>query len=165
MASFYDLSFLSYDLVLRVMSRPIWCKLHVSSIVQRWNVIVIGLARLRRKLPKCTRQLLIQAIVFLHIWYCLTVWGKLFEFIESTRSKSYQHCCPYSFGSQSPWSCDARSELRWSSVDELLHDGESLLADMGTLSCAVCSVPPVRLMPWPSSCCTMARHLCAKHEQ
>ena len=48
---------------------------HVGTVVRRCNMILIGLARLRHKLPKCTRQLLVQALVFPHIRYCLTVWG------------------------------------------------------------------------------------------
>ena len=30
---------------------------------------------MRQKLPKCTRRLLVEALVFSHMLYCLTVWG------------------------------------------------------------------------------------------
>ena len=46
---------------------------HVGTVVRRCNCILIGLARLRHKLPKCTRKLIVQALVFPHIRYCLTV--------------------------------------------------------------------------------------------
>ena len=48
---------------------------HITSVVQRCYCVLVGLARIRHKLPKCIRQLLIEALVFPHIRYCITVWG------------------------------------------------------------------------------------------
>ena len=45
---------------------------HVGAVVRRCNMVLIGIARMRYKLPKCTRQLLVQALVFPHIRYCLS---------------------------------------------------------------------------------------------
>ena len=48
---------------------------HVSHLVQKCYCILIGLARTHRRIPRCTKQLLIEALVFPHIRYCLSVWG------------------------------------------------------------------------------------------
>ena len=48
---------------------------HISTIIQRCFAILKGLARLRHKLPRETKRLLIQAIVFPHLQYCMSVWG------------------------------------------------------------------------------------------
>lgn len=47
----------------------------VSHVTRRCYSILIGLSKLRHKIPKITKQLIIQALVFPHIQYCLTVWG------------------------------------------------------------------------------------------
>ena len=49
--------------------------LHVGNVVRRCNVILIGPARMCHRLPKYTRKILVQALVFPHIRYCLTVRG------------------------------------------------------------------------------------------
>ena len=51
-----------------------WDK-HVSQVTRRCYSILIGLSKLRHKIPSETKQLLIQSLVFTHIHYCLPVWG------------------------------------------------------------------------------------------
>ena len=48
---------------------------HISLVVQRCYCVLVSLARIRHKLPKCVRRLLVESLVFPHIRYCLTVWG------------------------------------------------------------------------------------------
>ena len=48
---------------------------HVSLVARRCYHILVGLSKLRRKLPYETKKLLIEALVFPHIMYCCTVWG------------------------------------------------------------------------------------------
>ena len=48
---------------------------HVASVVRRCYSVLVGLARIRHKLPSCTRRLLVEALVFPHLQYCVTVWG------------------------------------------------------------------------------------------
>ena len=48
---------------------------HVSAVVRRCYGILIGLARIRNRLPRETKRLLIEALVFPHVRYCLSVWG------------------------------------------------------------------------------------------
>ena len=47
----------------------------VSQVTRRCYNILIGLSKLRHKIPRATKQLLVQTLVFPHIQYCLTVWG------------------------------------------------------------------------------------------
>ena len=47
----------------------------ISQITRRCYGILIGLHHLRCKIPPETRKLLVQALVFPHIQYCMTVWG------------------------------------------------------------------------------------------
>ena len=48
---------------------------HISLVVRRCYSVLVTLARLRCKLPKCTRRLLVEALVFPHLRYCICVWG------------------------------------------------------------------------------------------
>lgn len=48
---------------------------HISSVVRRCYGILIGLARMRYRLPPETKRLLIEALIFPHVRYCLSVWG------------------------------------------------------------------------------------------
>ena len=96
---------------------------HVSNVVRRCNVILIGLARLQHKLPKCTRQLLVQALVFPHIRYCLTVWGNCSASLKARVQKVIH------FGARIVSGLGRRDhvapvlrELGWSSVDEMLRE-------------------------------------------
>ena len=48
---------------------------HITTVIQKCNVIIISIGRMRSKIPYCTRRLLIEALVIPHIRYCATVWG------------------------------------------------------------------------------------------
>ena len=48
---------------------------HISNVVKKCNSILFCLYKIRHHLTPETRQLLIQAHVFPHILYCLSVWG------------------------------------------------------------------------------------------
>ena len=96
---------------------------HVGIIVRRCNVVLIGIARLRHKLPKCTRQLLVQALVFPHIRYCLTVWGNCSASLKARVQKVIN------FGARIVSGLARRDhvtpvlrELGWSTIDELIHE-------------------------------------------
>ena len=51
-----------------------WDK-HISSIRRRCYCVLIGLAKIRHRMPRQTRQLLIEALVIPHLRYCISVWG------------------------------------------------------------------------------------------
>ena len=96
---------------------------HISTIVARCNCILVSLARLRHKLPKCTRRLLIQALVFPHITYCLTVWGSCTA-AQRNRVQKLIH-----FGARIVAGLSRRDhvtpvmhELGWKTVDQFICD-------------------------------------------
>ena len=72
---------------------------HVSAVVRRCYGILIGLARVRNRLPRETKRLLIEALVFSHVRYCLFVWvlvavllrrdGEYKKFSTSARESSW----------------------------------------------------------------------------
>ena len=47
----------------------------VSQVTRRCYHVLVGLSKLRHKLPYVTKKMLIEALVFPHIIYCCTVWG------------------------------------------------------------------------------------------
>lgn len=94
---------------------------HVASVVRRCNMILIGLARLRHKLPKCTKQLLVQALVFPHIRYCLTVWGSCSVSLKTRIQKVINFGVRIVSGlARRDHVSTALNELGWSTVDEML---------------------------------------------
>ena len=48
---------------------------HVTVIVKRCYSVLIGLAGIQRRIPRETKRLLIEALVFPHLRYCVSVWG------------------------------------------------------------------------------------------
>ena len=67
---------------------------HVSAVVQRCYCTLIGLARMRHRLPRDVRKLLIEALVFPHVRYCVAVWGGCTSTQQKTRSKMYKLWSP-----------------------------------------------------------------------
>ena len=51
-----------------------WDK-QISQITSRCYCILVGLAKLRHKVPRETKKLLVEALVFHHMQYCLTAWA------------------------------------------------------------------------------------------
>lgn len=47
----------------------------ISQVTRRCFYVLVGLSKLRHRIPLETKKLLIQALVFPHVHYCLTVWG------------------------------------------------------------------------------------------
>ena len=110
---------------------------HVGIVVQRCNVILIGLARLQHKLPKCTRQLLVESLVFPHIRYCLTVWGSCSASLKARVQKVIN------FGARIVSGLGRRDhvtpvlrELGWDTVNEMLRERD--IAVMSRLLSPVC---------------------------
>ena len=98
---------------------------HVSSVVQKCYCILIGIARAHRRIPQCVKQLLIEALVFPHIRYCLSVWAgcgvgerrrvqKVINFAARvvTGLGRRDHVTP------------ALAELGWPSVDGLIAESD-----------------------------------------
>ena len=98
---------------------------HIAFVVRKCYCVLIGLARIRHRLPRCIRQLLVEALVFPHIRYCMSVWGNC----TATQKRRVQKAI--NFGARLVFGLGRRDhvtpalrELKWSDVDELLieHD-------------------------------------------
>ena len=48
----------------------------MSQVTRRCYAVLVGLSKLRHKLSYETKKLLVEALVFPHIYYCCTVWGR-----------------------------------------------------------------------------------------
>jgi len=101
-----------------------WDK-HVTSVVQRCYMVLVGLARMRHRLPKETKRLLIEALVFPHVRYCISVWGNC----TATQKQRIQKAI--NFGARIVTGLGRRErvtpvllELGWGRVDDVLleHD-------------------------------------------
>ena len=98
---------------------------HVATVVRKCFCILVCLARIRHKLPSCARRLLIEALVFPHIRYCISVWGSC----TATQKRRIQRAINFGVRIVSGLSrrdhvTPALQELGWPNVDELLarHD-------------------------------------------
>jgi hypothetical protein len=103
-----------------VDSNLVWDR-HVSRTLQRCYSVLIGLARIRRRIPRQTRQLLIEALVFPHLQYCMSVWGGC----AVTLQKRLQKCINFGVRIVTDLSrrdrvTQYRKELGWLSIDELI---------------------------------------------
>jgi len=103
-------------------SHLLWDK-QVSSIVQRCYCVLVGLARMRNRLPICTRRMLVEALVLPHIRYCITVWG------SCTAAQKYRVQKAINFGVRIVTGLGRREhvtpairELGWSKVDEMITE-------------------------------------------
>ena len=99
-----------------------WDK-HISYILRRCYSVLIGLSRIRRRVPRETRKLLIEALVFPHMTYCMSVWGGC----TVTQLRRLQKCV--NFGVRIVTNlrrCDrvtaSRRELGWPTVEEHLRE-------------------------------------------
>ena len=103
-----------------VDSNLVWDR-HVSHVIQRCFCVLIGLARIRRRMPRQTRQLLIEALVFPHLQYCMAVWGGC----GVTLQKRLQKCINFGVRIVTDLSrrdrvTQHRKELGWPSIGELI---------------------------------------------
>ena len=96
---------------------------HISLVVQRCYCVLVSLARITHKLPKCVRQMLIESLVFPHIRYCITVWGNC----TATQKQRVQKAI--NFGVRIVTGLGRREhvtpslrELDWPSVDDVIAE-------------------------------------------
>ena len=96
---------------------------HVSLIMQRCYCILIGLARIRHRMPRETKKLLVEALAIPHIKYCLTVWGGC----TGTQQSRIQKCI--NFGARIVTGLGHRehitatlSQLGWLKVKEMIDE-------------------------------------------
>ena len=96
---------------------------HISTVVQRCYMILVGLARMRHRVPKDTKRLLIEALVFPNVRYCISVWGSC----TAEQRKRVQKAI--NFGARIVAGLGRREhvrpvlqELGWGRVDDLIEE-------------------------------------------
>ena len=98
---------------------------HVATIVRRCYCVLIGLARMQRRIPRETKRLLVETLVFSHLRYCMSVWGGC----TATQKHRLQKCI--NFGARVVTGLgyrehvtDTLRELGWSRIEAMLteHD-------------------------------------------
>ena len=99
-----------------------WDK-HISCILRRCYSVLIGLSRIRRRVPRETRKLLIEALVFPQMTYCISVWGGC----TVTQLRRLQKCINFCVRIvMNLRRCDrvtaSHRELGWPAIEELLRE-------------------------------------------
>ena len=100
---------------------------HVSQVVRRCYATHSGLAKLSNKLPSSVKQLIIEALVFPHILYCITVWGGCTKLQKHRIQKVMNHAAR-------KVTCSRRRDhvtpllslFNWQSVDSLILERDIL---------------------------------------
>ena len=120
---------------------------HVSLIVRRCYCLLVALARIRCKLPKCTRRLLVEALVFPHLRYCICVWGSC----TATERKRIQRAVNFGvrivagLGRRDHVSSSLR-ELGWPTFDQLLVKRDIAAIRLLTSAAGACEVLRERIL-------------------
>ena len=65
--------------------------LHVSMVIRRSYATLAGLAKFSHSLPTAVKKFIVEALVFPHIEYCLTVWGGCRDFQRKRVQKMLNH--------------------------------------------------------------------------
>ena len=101
---------------------------HISNIVRRCYSMLIALARMRYRLPMETKRLLIEALVFPHIRYCLSVWG------SCTATQRHRVQKALNFGARIVRNVGYRDqvtsvlrELGWLRVEDMVIERDTML--------------------------------------
>ena len=107
----------------------------VSSVIKRCYACICGLSKFSQKLSKNVKKKLIEALVFPHLQYCLTVWGSCNIAQRYRIQKIINHCARIVTGARrydhvSP----LLAELEWSKFDELLHQRDLAMLNKIMLS-------------------------------
>ena len=96
---------------------------HVGQIVQRCYAVLVGLARMRHRLPQETKRMLVEALVLPHVRYCIGVWGSC----TAEQKKRVQKVI--NFGARIVTGLGLREhvtpalrELGWGRVEEVLEE-------------------------------------------
>ena len=95
----------------------------ISTVLQRCYYTLIGLAGMRRRLPRDVKKLLVEALVFPYIRYCLAVWSGC----TSSQLKRIQKCV--NFGARTVMDLsyrdrvsEALSQLSWPRIERMITE-------------------------------------------
>ena len=107
----------------------------MSLVTRRCFCVLVGLSKLRRRIPFETKKLLFQALVFPHIHYRVTVWGGC----SATQSHRVQKAINFAARivtglSRRDHITPALESLGWERFDRMLEEarcGHAAQADVG----------------------------------
>ena len=103
---------------------------HITLTVQRCNRILIGLCKLRSKIPRELRVFLVETLVFPLIRYCACVWGGLCA-TQKTRLQKVNNFSARMVSNlkRRDHVSAALSELGWQSFDDIIAACDIALID------------------------------------
>ena len=106
-----------------VIDRCLTWEKHVDQIVQRCYAVLVGLARMRHRLPQDTKRMLIGALVLPHVRYCISVWGSCTAEQRKRVQKVINFGARIVTGlSRGEHVTPALQELGWGRVEEVLEE-------------------------------------------
>ena len=94
---------------------------HVSTVIKRCYACICGLSKFSRRLTENVKKSLIEALVFPHLLYCLTVWGSCSSAQKYRIQKVINRCAQIVKGARRyDHVTPLMAELEWQSFDDLL---------------------------------------------
>ena len=95
---------------------------HITTVIQKCNIIIISIGRMRNKIPYCTRRLLIEALVIPHIRYCATVWGGCNKTQKRRLQKVLNFAVRIVFGLRKfEHISDSRNQFTWGKLEDIIE--------------------------------------------
>ena len=95
----------------------------ISSVIRRCYATLGGLAKFSRALPEEVKKMIIEALVFPHLSYCITVWAGCGEIQKRRIQKIINHSAQIVKGvGRSAHVTQILRELNWPSVDDLVAE-------------------------------------------
>ena len=95
----------------------------ISSVIRRCYATMGGLAKLARSLPEEVKKMIIEALVFPHLSYCITVWAGITAKQKHRIQKVINHCAQIVKGMRrSDHVSPLLRSLRWPRVDQLVAE-------------------------------------------
>ena len=109
---------------------------HVSAVVRRCYAVLGGLCKFTHRLPQQVKQMIVEALVFPHIVYCLTVWSGCGVTQRRRIQKMINHCAQVVKGTRrSAHVTPLLRDLKWPSLETLICERDlgmmhSILRDL-----------------------------------
>ena len=98
---------------------------HVGQVVKRCYAVLVGLARIRNRLPGDTKRMLVEALVLPHVRYCISVWGSCSAEQRKRVQKAINFGARIVTGlTRKEHVTPALRELGWGGVDDILKEND-----------------------------------------
>ena len=100
---------------------------HVSMVIRRSYATLAGLAKFSHSLPTAVKKFIVEALVFPHIEYCLTVWGGCRDVQRKRVQKVLNHAAQITTSSRrNAHVTPLFAELNWQNLDKLIVEKDIL---------------------------------------